>query len=122
MLTTEVDAMLRAGEFWLGVVLGIMGLFLFVLGAWVKVNIRGRSLNRWHRRALMAQGVFTFALAVHLMLQPLDLRLPFRTAIEWPLLFVGLTAIGIMLYALIRYSGEADPTIRGGGSNGFRRG
>jgi hypothetical protein len=115
MPTTEVDAILRAWEFWLGVVIGIMGLFLFATGAWIKRDIRGRSLNRWRCRALMAQGVFTFALAVYLMLQPLDLRFPYRIAIEWPLVFVGLIAMGIMVYCIVRYASEAHPTIRGDG-------
>jgi hypothetical protein len=116
----SIDVMLKMLEFWAGVALGIMGLLLFVMGTWVKCGIRGRSLNRWHCRALMAQGVFTFALAVHLMLQPLDLRFPHSIVIEWPFLFVGLSAMGIMLYCLIRYSGEARPTVRGDGPNGFR--
>ncbi len=85
-MTLSIDVMLMTWEFWAGVVLGLRGYSLFVVGAWVKRDFRGRPLNRWYWRARMAQGVFTFALAAYLMLiSPLTWRFPYRIAIEWPL-------------------------------------
>jgi len=107
-------------EFWTGVVLGKMALLLFVMGGWVKRDFRGRPMNRWHSWSIMAQGVFTLALALHLMLQPFDLRFPYRTAMEPPLLFVGLTSIGIMIYCMLRHANEAHLTIRDDGLHRFR--
>ena len=61
--------MLSTWEFWAGVVLGIMGLFLFVMGAWVKRDFRGRALNRFRRQFALTQGIFTLTLAMELLLQ-----------------------------------------------------
>ena len=107
-------------DFLAGGVLGIMGLLLFIVGARVKRDFRGRPHNRWYCRALMAHGVFTYALAVYLLLRPLDVPFPYSTATDSPLVFVGLIAMGITVYCILRYAIEAHPTIRSDGPHGFR--
>ena len=108
----SIDAMLTMLEFWMGCILGILGVILFVEGVWIKRDFRGRPMNRWHARSIVAQGVFTFALALHLALKPFDLQFLYRTALELPLLVVGLTSIGIMFYCLVRYENDVHPSTR----------